>query len=997
MHLYSELTPPTAVTHSLTLPFTSASAFNLVVAKSSLLQIFATKTVLTASEAPHDNSAAPTGPSHGAPVGQTSSNTAQQQSQYSTRLLLNDDDGGLEALGVAPPPGESGQPSLLLRGSGEARVHTTRLVLVTEVQLSGTLTGLARVARANRTASTNEAGSHDNDGPGDYLLLSFRDAKLSLVEWDAEHATISTVSIHYYEQLQAPVSSGQQQTISHDLPSARPAAGKTGGKRDSAAGSGPGHPPPWAAPLSDYPTELMADPGSRCAALRFGDANLAVIPFRRDEDEEDEDDEGDMIMTDGASDDGRIPDDEWDEELDGPRPEKAKTAAAGKGKHKTNGTGKHAAAGPGSGDGAGAGAEKTDDLPFLPSYVLRLPMLDPQLLHPVHLAFLHEYRQPTFGVLSSSQHVSRALGRRDHLSYMVFTLDPSRGRDPSAVTTILSVPGLPQDLFRVVALPPPMGGALLVGANELVHVDQAGNVNGVAVNPVGAAAATARARSTSSAAALADQADLCLRLENCAIEILASADGTAEELLLVLSDGRLAIIVFKVDGRTVTGLEVKMVPTEAGGDLVQGTVTCTSRLNRNAMFVGCDEADSVVLGWSRKHGGAVARRRSVVMADAGLDDLDADLDDEDDLDLDDDDLYGEAAAAVPGGGAGAGKKSSSSSGGGSGDVTFRVHDRLVSIAPINAITYGEVAFPPGSEAERNQGGAPTTSDLQLVCAVGRGRAGALALLDREINPRVIGRFDFPEARGFWTMCVRKPIAKGAVASGGDKGSADADAVAAAAAAAVGNNDYYDHSAQHDRLMIVSKVDLDGYETSNVYALTAAGFEALRGTEFEPAAGFTIEAGTLGRDRRVIQVLKAEVRCYDGDLRLAQIVPMLDEETGAEPRVLAASLADPYLLAIRDDASIFVARLDETTGELEEVELPRDATAALRSTKWLAGCLYADSTGVFEVDDGTGADKGHDSRIFMFLLSAAGALYVCFRPRPIPLIRLADVLPDLCSS
>ena len=76
---------------------------------------------------------------------------------------------------------------------------------------------------------------------------------------------------------------------------------------------------------------------------------------------------------------------------------------------------------------------------------------------------------------------------------------------------------------------------------------------------------------------------------------------------------------------------------------------------------------------------------------------------------------------------------------------------------------------------------------------------------------------------------------------------------------------YGVDAQYDRLMIVSKASdaEDAIEESAVYALTDAGFEALTGTEFEPAAGSTIEAGTLGNGMRVVQILKSEVRSYDG--------------------------------------------------------------------------------------------------------------------------------------
>lgn len=98
--------------------------------------------------------------------------------------------------------------------------------------------------------------------------------------------------------------------------------------------------------------------------------------------------------------------------------------------------------------------------------------------------------------------------------------------------------------------------------------------------------------------------------------------------------------------------------------------------------------------------------------------------------------------------------------------------------------------------------------------------------------------------------------------------------------------------------------------------------------------------------------------------------MYDEDTGAEPNIVSASFADPFVLLFRDDSSIFVAQCDDDN-ELEEIER---VDGNLLSTKWLAGCLYTDSTGAFASVD---SDKGRkvESTVMMFLLSAGGALHV----------------------
>lgn len=98
--------------------------------------------------------------------------------------------------------------------------------------------------------------------------------------------------------------------------------------------------------------------------------------------------------------------------------------------------------------------------------------------------------------------------------------------------------------------------------------------------------------------------------------------------------------------------------------------------------------------------------------------------------------------------------------------------------------------------------------------------------------------------------------------------------------------------------------------------------------------------------------------------------MLDEETGAEPRAVSASIVDPYLLIIRDDASVYLAQID-SNNEIEEIE---KTDSGLTSTKWAAGCLYKDTKGVFQANQGDQAKKSGEE-VMMFLLNTAGALHV----------------------
>src|SRR5204863_10078502 len=117
MQCYTELLPPSGVTHALSIPFLSATSNNLIIAKTSLLQVFS---------------------------------------------LVN------VTYGIGPTQTEE-----------KSRPQYTKLVLVAEYALPGTVTGLGRV---------KILGSKSG---GEAVLVAIRNAKLSLIEWDPEIHRIS--------------------------------------------------------------------------------------------------------------------------------------------------------------------------------------------------------------------------------------------------------------------------------------------------------------------------------------------------------------------------------------------------------------------------------------------------------------------------------------------------------------------------------------------------------------------------------------------------------------------------------------------------------------------------------------------------------------------------------------------------------------------------------------------------------------------------------------
>jgi cleavage and polyadenylation specificity factor subunit 1 len=647
MQCYSELVPPTAVACSISLPFLSSTANNLIVAKSSLIQIFALKSVL-----------------------------ADEQ----------------------PSQGELQTP----RGSRKERSYIAKLVLIGQYQLSGTITGLGRVKPLRSKSG------------GELLVVAIKDAKLSLVQWDPEKYSISTVSIHYYE-------------------------------REDLQGS------PWAPQLSQCVTHLTVDPGNRCAAYKFGTRHLAILPFHQ---------KGDDLAI-----------DDFDQESD-LQPVQRRSSSLR--------------------DNDEADGNET---PYAASFVLSLLTLDPTLIHPVHLAFLYGYREPTLGILSSQTAPSSSLlpERRDPMSFTVYTLD----LEQKASTSLLSITGLPYDISKFVPLPTPIGGALLIGSNEIIHIDQSGKANGVAVNEFAA---------ESTDFPLVSQSDLCLKLEGCVVEQLSGSHG---QMLLVLSNGHLVLLSFQTDGRAVSAISLEPIPSQNGRELLQHSLSCTAVIGRGRLFLGSEDADSVVLGWSLPASSKRQRAKDEVADELGLDDdLGTDTEDENDLYADVSTIHNRKSQ-----GKAAGANAAAS------EYHFRIHDSLHNLSPLRGLRAIQSCFPDAS---------PNSSNMDLVAITGNGKYGSLTRLRPELSLGKSAKLGSNASR-VWTFHANH------------------------------SNSGKSTAAEVTNTVLIRQKD----GQSRVYKFSGNELHELTETDFEPDTGATIEVATLSTSSRILQVLPTELRAYDG--------------------------------------------------------------------------------------------------------------------------------------
>ncbi len=118
----------------------------------------------------------------------------------------------------------------------------------------------------------------------------------------------------------------------------------------------------------------------------------------------------------------------------------------------------------------------------LSSYVIKLTQLEERVDNVVDVQFLHGYYEPTLIILYEpvGTFAGRTAVRLDTCCMVAVSLNTQQRVHP----IIWSLTGLPFDCAKLLPVPKPLGGALILATNSVIYVNQSVPPFGVAVNSI---------------------------------------------------------------------------------------------------------------------------------------------------------------------------------------------------------------------------------------------------------------------------------------------------------------------------------------------------------------------------------------------------------------------------------------------------------------------------------------------------------------------------------
>ncbi|KAF7726104.1 Cleavage and polyadenylation specificity factor subunit 1 [Apophysomyces ossiformis] len=275
-----------------------------------------------------------------------------------------------------------------------------------------------------------------------------------------------------------------------------------------------------------YPPTIHMDPQQRCAVLNFYDNKLAILPFCQSE------------------------------KRDGPNSV-----------HEID--------------------EQAQKWPYSSSFVLDLESIDSRIKNVIDMVFLSGYYEPTLAILFQTEQTwtGRLANAKDTVSVVVISLDLSAKIYP----IIYSLDKLPYDCLKLVAMPKPVDGLLVIASNSLLHVSQGSPGVGVAVNGY-------TTKTTEFAGMTYDNETIKLDL------VLDGAKAFSlggKRCVIFLQNGDWILVEIVLDGSKVVGMELAKIQHSEGkaGSPLAMVPSCVTGVNSEYFFLGSRVGDSLLIKW----------------------------------------------------------------------------------------------------------------------------------------------------------------------------------------------------------------------------------------------------------------------------------------------------------------------------------------------------------------------------------------------------------------
>ncbi|KAI4363631.1 hypothetical protein MLD38_019823 [Melastoma candidum] len=346
------------------------------------------------------------------------------------------------------------------------------------------------------------------------------------------------------------------------------------------------------------------------------------------------------------------------------------------------------------------------------SYIINLR--DLEMKHVKDFVFVHGYIEPVMVVLHEVELTWAGRTAWKHHTCMISALSISTTLKQHPL--IWSASNLPSDSYKLLAVPSPIGGVLVISANVIHYHSQSASCS-LALNHFAVPAEGSQEMPKSSFSVELDGANSAWLLNN--VVLLSTKTGD----LLLLS------LVF--DGRIVQRLDLSKSKASV---LTSGIST----LGTSLFFLGSRLGDSLLVQYT-----CVGTSRSSSGLKEEFGDIEADAPSSKRLRRSPSDALQDMVSGEELSFHGSAASNSESS---QKTFSFAVRDSFLNVGPLKDFAYGL-----RMNSDANATGIAKQSNYELVCCSGHGKNGALCVLWQSVRPDAITEVELPGCKGIWTV------------------------------------------------------------------------------------------------------------------------------------------------------------------------------------------------------------------------------------------------------